>query len=102
VSDCRTGADRIFVGNALAWESPRRFDIVRTGLEYVPQRRRRELVTHLVGMTELLIVGKYGEPLAERTIEHDLRAWGFEIARTVERPHRKDARIRYRAIGIRS
>jgi SAM-dependent methyltransferase len=95
-------ADRIFVGNALGWQPPRRFDVVRTGLEYVPQPRRRELVVHLLGMTDLLIVGKFGEALAERTIEGDLRAWGFEIARAVERPHRSDPRICYRAIGIRS
>src|SRR5918999_6398425 len=27
-------ADRIFVGNARSWKPPRRFDFVRTGLEY--------------------------------------------------------------------
>ncbi|MBA3498863.1 MAG: class I SAM-dependent methyltransferase [Myxococcota bacterium] len=95
-------ADRIFVGNALGWQSPRRFDIVRTGLEYVPQRRRQDLVKHLLGMTELLIIGKFGEEIEDRAIERDLRAWGFEIVRTVERPHRNDARICYRAIGVRS
>src|SRR3989454_4025549 len=41
-------AERIFVGNALTWKPPRRFDFVRTGLEYVPPRRRRELVARLL------------------------------------------------------
>ena len=43
-------ADRIWVGNALEWEPPRRFDVVRTGLDYVPPRPRRELVEHLLGV----------------------------------------------------
>jgi SAM-dependent methyltransferase len=42
-------SERIFVGNALEWQPPRRFDVVRTGLEYVPVRRRRELVARLLG-----------------------------------------------------
>jgi len=37
-------AERIFVGNALGWAPPFRFDVVRTGLEYVPPSRRRKLV----------------------------------------------------------
>ena len=93
-------ADRIVVGNALDWQSPRRFDIVRTGLEYVPAPRRRELVEHLLEITDLLIVGKYNEPIEDRAIERDLRGWGFAIARVVERPHRNDPRICYRAIGV--
>ena len=31
-------ADRIWVGNAPTWTPPRRFDVVRTGLDYVPLR----------------------------------------------------------------
>ena len=31
--------DRIYVGNVLYWNPPKRFDFVRTGLEYVPERR---------------------------------------------------------------
>jgi hypothetical protein len=95
-------ATHIFIGNALGWQSPRRFDVVRTGLEYVPRRRRRELVMHLLGMTDLLIVGKYNEEIANRSTEGDLRAWGVEMTRTVERPHRTDPRVCYRAVGVRS
>jgi SAM-dependent methyltransferase len=94
-------ADRIFVGNALGWEPPRRFDVVRTGLEYVPRPRRRELVAHLLAMTDLLIVGKYNEEAEDRAIERDLRAWGFTIERAVERPHRRDPDLCYRAIALR-
>ena len=94
-------SERIFVGNAASWQSPRRFDIVRTGLEYVPPPKRRKLVEHLLAMTELLIVGKYNEEIADHAVERELRAWGFHIACAVERPHRSDARLYYRAVGIR-
>lgn len=40
--------NRIFAGNLMAWEPPRRFDFVRTELEYVPPRRRREMVERLL------------------------------------------------------
>jgi len=50
-------SDRIFVSNALDWRSQRRFEFVRTGLEYVPARRRPELVEHLLGFCDRLIVG---------------------------------------------
>jgi hypothetical protein len=94
-------ADRIFVGNALGWQSPRRFDIVRTGLEYVPQRRRPELLQHLLGFADQIIVGKFNEEIEDRATERDLRAWDLDIARSVERPHRNDPRICYRAIAVR-
>src|SRR5262249_42484683 len=40
--------DRIFVGNALIWEPPTRFDFVRSELVYVPPSRRREYVERLL------------------------------------------------------
>jgi hypothetical protein len=58
-------ADRIFVGNARSWLPPRRFDFVRTGLDYAPPGRGRELVEHLlekvVAPGERLIVGVFNE-----------------------------------------
>ena len=45
---CPQWADRIWVGNVMSWEPPRRFHFVRTGLEYVPPPRRGELVSRLV------------------------------------------------------
>jgi hypothetical protein len=94
-------ADRIFVGNARTWQPPRRFDVVRTGLEYVPPRRRRELVAHLVTIADTVIVGKLNEEIEDHATERDLRAWGFAIDRAVERPHRNDPRVCYRAIRVR-
>jgi SAM-dependent methyltransferase len=59
-------ADRIFVGNALTWRPPRRFDYVRTELVYVPAERRRALVGHLLDAVVApggrLILCGYGSP----------------------------------------
>lgn len=73
-------AERIFVGNALDWEPPREFTYVRTGLDYVPARRRAELVERLLGFCERLIVGVFNEHESERTTEDELRAAGVEPA----------------------
>jgi hypothetical protein len=71
---------------------------VRTGLEYVPNRRRRELVERLLGWCERLIVGVYGEHESERTTEDALRAWGFEPAGRTARPNRRKPGMEYRAL----
>jgi SAM-dependent methyltransferase len=78
-------ADRIFVGNALTWEPPFRFDFVRTELVYVPEERRRRLVERLlrevVSPGGRLIVCGYGSPRsgvrADPVAEH-VRTYGFE------------------------
>jgi hypothetical protein len=92
-------ADRIFVGNALTWSPPRRFEFVRTGLDYVPQPRRRDLVAHLLGFCDRLIIGSFNEEIEERALERDVESWGFEIAGRSERAHR-DPRIVRRAFWI--
>lgn len=80
--------DRIFVGNALFWEPPGRFDFVRTELVYVPPSRRSEYVHRLLGRFVApggkLIVCAYGSsrpegPRAEPIVD-DLRSWGLPIA----------------------
>jgi len=45
-------ADHIFVGNVSDWVSPRRFDCVRTGLEYVPPGEEAALLERIA--SELL------------------------------------------------
>ena len=92
-------ADRIWAGNAVSWESPRRFEFVRTGLDYVPKHRRRDLVEHLLGLCDRLIVGVYNEEAEARPTEALLESWGLRIAGRSERAHR-DPRIRYRALWI--
>jgi hypothetical protein len=94
-------SDRIFVGNALHWTPPRRFDLIRTGLEYVPRKRQPALLAHLLDHGERVIVGKYGEEIGDRAIERDITTWSFTLERAVERPHRNDPRICYRALLVR-
>jgi len=88
-------ADRIFTGNALTWEPPRRFDFVRTELVYVPEPRRHEYAARLVetflAPGGRLIVCSYGSPrsgLATDPVGDQLRAYGLEpeLERDVEAP----------------
>ncbi len=85
-------ADRIFVGNVIDWHPPRRFDFVRTELEYVPPFHRPALVGRLlrevVAPGGRLIVCAYGSsrpggPPAESRGNH-LRGWGFAVARETD------------------
>ena len=100
-------ADRIHVGNAIHWRPPVRFDFVRTGLEYVPARRRRDLVQHLlqdvVAPDGRLIIGTYNEQRdetrTEPSLEWTVTSWGFAIAGLSERPHRDSGIVR-RALWI--
>jgi SAM-dependent methyltransferase len=78
---------RIWVGNALDWTPPRRFEVVRTCLDYVPEPRRRELVEHLLGYCDRLVVGVHNEERDSPGREGEVAGWGFEIAGRSERPH---------------
>lgn len=97
-------ADRIFVGNALGWAPPRRFDVVRTGLEYVPPGRRRELVAWLldevVAPGGRLLVGKFNEEVDLPATEQALVRWGFAVEGRAERAHRGEPRLAYRVISL--
>lgn len=83
-----TWADRIFVGNALYWEPPRRFDFIRTELVYVPDHRRADYVVRLLDrMLTLggrLIICSYGSSKPEgaraELLLDQLAAWGMEAA----------------------
>jgi hypothetical protein len=100
-------ADRIFVGNAITWAPPRRFDFVRTGLEYVPPRRQRDLVARLLGDVVApggrLIIDyseERDETRTEPSEEERVARWGFAIAGRTERPHLHDARLLSRVFWI--
>ena len=93
-------AEGIFVGNALTWDSPREFTYVRTGLEYVPQARRRELALRLLASCERLIVGVFNEHESERTTEDEIASWGLEVSgRSVRASPRKPG-MEYRVLWI--
>lgn len=97
-------AGRIYVGNALGWTPPLRFDFVRTGLEYVPPPRARELVEwllgHVVSPGGRLVVGKFNEEVERRILEERVASWGFRISGRAERAHRLEPRIAYRLFWI--
>ncbi len=85
-------ANRIFVGNVMAWEPPLRFDFVCSNLEFVPHHRRQDMVERL--LREYLVPGgrliltSYGssrrpQPTAE-PVGEILRGWGYEVADELE------------------
>lgn len=84
-------ADHIFVGNALTWPPPRRFDFVRTNLDYAPPRRRRDLVdrllTDVVAERGRLIVGVYVDE-SEVGLHEALERCGYTVSGSAARPHR--------------
>ncbi|HXG75084.1 MAG TPA: class I SAM-dependent methyltransferase [Gaiellaceae bacterium] len=92
-------ADRIWVGNALLWTPPRRFDVVRTNLDYVPRPRRSELVAHLASFCDRLLVGVFNEEREDRRLEDEVASWGYAVAGRTERPH-PHPRLAYRAFWI--
>jgi hypothetical protein len=79
--------ERIFVGNAMFWIPPRRFDYVRTEIVYVPPSRRREYLERLLGTfvapTGRLIVCSYGssrpEGVRAETLIDEIRMWGLTV-----------------------
>ncbi len=93
-------SERIFLGNALTWEAPRTFTYVRTGLEYVPVGRRRELVERLLGCCERLIVGVFNEHESERTTEEQIALWELAVAGQSVRPNRRKPGMEYRVLWV--
>jgi SAM-dependent methyltransferase len=72
--------DRFFVGDALTWTPPRRFDFVHTMVDLVPPHRRpawlRRVLDEMVAPGGRLIVRDY-VGIGDR-----LRSWGLPIAGT--------------------
>lgn len=96
--------DRVFVGNGLVWQGPRRFDVVRTGLDYVPAPRRPQLLAHLLDVVVVrggrLVVGVFNEEAERRVLEGEVAGWGFSVAGRTERPHPDTERLVRRAFWI--
>ena len=80
-------ADRIWVGNAATWDPPRRFEVIRTGLDYVPPDRRRPFVERLLGFCDRLVVGVHNEEGDAPGHEEEVASWSFSIAGRVVRDH---------------
>jgi SAM-dependent methyltransferase len=92
-------SDRLWIGNALMWEPPRRFTYIRTGLDYVPGTRRHEFLAHLAGWCDRLIIGVFNEQVQEHATQELVRSWGFPISGRTERPHREPM-MAYRCFWI--
>jgi SAM-dependent methyltransferase len=78
-------ADRIYAGNVMEWEPPRRFDYARTELVYVPRRHQPDLVSRLLKRVLVpggrLIVCAYRERGTRDAadLEEILRSWEFVV-----------------------
>ncbi len=96
-------AERIHTGNALYWRPPdgRRFDYVRTGLDYVPPVRRGALLAHLFEhvVARRLIIGSYNEARDTPGWRELVGQLGYRIAGQDERAH-PDARVVRRVFWI--
>ncbi|MEO6512058.1 MAG: class I SAM-dependent methyltransferase [Nocardioides sp.] len=94
---------RIWTGNAMTWTPPRRFAVVRTGLDYVPPRRRRDFVGRLVDDVVdpggRLVVGVFNEEKDHDYVADTLRSWGFDVGGSTARAHR-DERLRYKVVWL--
>jgi SAM-dependent methyltransferase len=95
-------ADRIWVGNALYWRPARRFDYVRTGLEYVPAGRVVDLVAHLLEFVagRKLIIGVMNEAKDRPWRAQELVEAGHVIAGRREWPKPDDPRVVRRVCWI--
>jgi SAM-dependent methyltransferase len=69
-------ADNFFVGNALTWIPPRRFDFVRTELVYVPAEYEKRYIEFILknhlNPGGKLLVANYGEGLALQEMERGI------------------------------
>ena len=99
---CPQWADRIWTANAAGWLPPRRFDVVRTGLDYVPDRRRAQYVDHLLTFLEpggRLVVGAFNEETDRDTLAEAVESWGHPIVGRTSSPHRHPA-LSYKAFWV--
>ena len=96
--------DRIFTGNALDWDPPRRFDFVHLmQLDCVPPARRPALVDHLLTRVcapgGRLILGPTNERAEAPALEPFVTRLGWPVAGRAERPH-SDPRVTRRVIWL--
>jgi SAM-dependent methyltransferase len=100
--------DRIWLGNALFWDPPKRFDFVRTELVYVPPSRRREyadrLLARFVAPEGRLLVCAYGSSRPEGArAEHlidELAAYGLAIDRVDDVVSREHGFVITRVVSV--
>lgn len=102
-------ADRIFVGNALFWSAPFRFDFVRTEMVYVPnhlrQRYAERLLEEVVAPEGCLIACSYGSSRPEggraAPLVDEFRSWGLAVTDVHDVVSPEHGFIITRAIAVR-
>jgi len=91
-------ADRIWVGNVMEWTPPRRFDVVHTGIDYVPRDRRRDLLKRvlrdLVEPGGRVVLRASRVHPSEPDLATEIRALGFEIGGVLESKHPQSGALR--------
>ena len=78
--------ENLYVANAWEWDSPTRFDYVRTEVSYVPESLQRQYIQRIVEtcLTDSgrVLVTEYRsrkDSISEPWIDRTLRDWGFTI-----------------------
>jgi len=96
-------SERIWTANANTWDPPRRFDFVRTGLDYVPPGRQRTYVEHLLSAVVVpggrLIVGAFNEEADRDDLAVQVLSWGLAGVGSTRRAHRHP-RLHYKAFWL--
>jgi SAM-dependent methyltransferase len=96
--------DRIYVGNALYWIPPMKYDFVRTGLEYVPIGREKDFIGHLldnyIAQDGRLIIGLYSEERDSRELENQIRDWGYNTTGYCEKSKTDNEVVSYKLLWI--
>jgi SAM-dependent methyltransferase len=82
-------ADNFFVGNAMTWLPPKRFDFVRTELVYVPAEYEKRYVEFILenhlNQGGKLLVANYGEGMAIADIERGIMKGNHATDNIIER-----------------
>jgi trans-aconitate methyltransferase len=83
-----------FIGNALYWTPPKKYDFVCTReLGYVPRKREKEFLERLfvdyLKEGGRLILGPYTEERRKPELEEKLNAWGWSPSGYCEKSHQK-------------
>ncbi|RDI68437.1 hypothetical protein [Nocardia pseudobrasiliensis] len=100
---CPQWADWIWAGNAYDWRPLRRFDVVRTGLEYVPERDREQFLAHLfeflVATSGRLVIGMFSEEADQDLPQRQVIECDYVMGGSLAEPHSHPA-LRRKAFGI--
>ncbi len=95
--------DRIWVGNAMTWTPPRRFDLVHTGIDYVPAPRQRDFLLRLlrdvVAPGGRLVIRAERVSAGQRDLADQVRELGLNISAILECPHPRTGELR-RTVSI--